>query len=164
MTMIGTASAQVARFRIEDPLPDELKGRVAELMHSERAEDAEAAFRAAKVDDGHLWRKHGVLLLRVETGCDDDLCMVIIGQVTDQAIVPRLTLRAGPTITVGDELVKIWGVVSSLFIFEGREGLKIHVWSRGDKWLADACGDCSFGSGARSKEDPLPPPSIKSSE
>ena len=167
LTMMGAASAQMARFRIEDPLPNELKGRVAELMRSERPEDAEAALRAAKIKDDHVWRTYGVLLLRVETGCEGDLCMVIIGQVTDQAIIPRLTLRAGPTVTVSDELVKIWGLISTNFIFEGRGDTKIDVWSRGDhgdRWIVNAYGGSFFSSGLRSQHDPSPPPSIKPPE
>ena len=92
--------------------------------------------------------------------------MVIIGKVTDQVITPQLILRAGPTVTVSDELVELWGIRSTSFIFEGRGGTKIDVWGRrgdhGDSWIADACGDCFSASEARSKPDLLPPPSDKS--
>lgn len=166
LTMIGVASAQGARFRIEDPLPDELKGRVAALMRSERPKDAEAALAAARIKDNRFWREGGPLLLRIESGCHGDLCMVMIGKVTDQAIIPQLTLRAGPTVTVSDELVELWGIWSTSFIFEGRGGTRIDVWGRrgdhGDSWIADACGGCFSASGARSKSDLLPPPSDKS--
>lgn len=162
LTMMGAASAQMARFRIEDRLPDELKGRVATMMRSERPKDAEAALTAAKVKDGLLWRKFGVLLLRVETGCEGDICMVMIGKVKDQAFIPQLMLRAGPTVTGGDEVTNLWGVNSSQFTFEGREGAKINVWSRGDNWVADAGGTCFSASAPNPKLDLLPPPSVKS--
>lgn len=167
LTMMCAASAQMTRFRIDDPLPDELKGRVAALMRSERPKDAEAALAAAKVKDDLLWRKYGVLLLRVETGCEGNLCMVMIGQVTDQAIIPQLMLRAGPTVIGGDEVINLWGVNSSQFTFEGREGAKIDVWSRGDqgdRWVVDACGTCFSASEARPKPDLWPPPAVESAD
>lgn len=164
LTMMGAVSAQMARFRIDDPLPDELKDRVAALMRSERPTDAEAALAAARIKDHRFWREGGPLLLRIETGCHGDLCMMMIGKVTDQAIIPQLTLRAGPTVTVSDELVKLWGIVSTRFIFEGGGGTKIDVWGRDGTWIADACGDCFSAFEANPKQNPLPPPSVKSAE
>ncbi|MFC5552432.1 hypothetical protein [Methylobacterium iners] len=160
LTVMGVASAQGARFRIEDPLPDVLKGRVAALMRSERPRDAEAALAAVRIKGDRFWREGGPLLLRIETGCHGDLCMVMIGKVTDQAIIPQLTLRAGPTVTVSDELVELWGIWSTRFILEGHGGAKIDVWGRrgdqGDSWIADACGGCVSASEAKP-----PPPSVK---
>ncbi|WP_156467535.1 hypothetical protein [Methylobacterium sp. Leaf102] len=166
LTMIGVASAEGARFRIEDPLPDELKGRIAALIRSERPRDADAALAAARIRDNGLWREGAPLLLRIETGCHGDLCMVMIGKVTNQAIIPQLTLGAGPTVSVSDELVELWGIRSTSFIFEGHGGTKIDVWGRrgdqGDSWIADACGSCFSASEPSLKPDLLPPPSDNS--
>lgn len=142
LALTGTASAQMAVFRIEDPVPNELKGRVADLIRSERPEDAEAALKAVKIKDNSLYRNGGILFIRIESGCREYTCMTIIAKVTSHAIVPQAILRSGPTIRASDEIENVWGVNSSVFIFEGSGGHELEVYARGDRWVVNACPQC----------------------
>ena len=161
LLLMSPAFAAGARIRIGDPLPEELKERVSDLMRSLRPDDADAALAAARIIDGPLWRQNAVLLLRIETDCRDDLCMVVIGRVTDRAIIPEVTLRAGPNAFMGDGGRRIWGFVGSPMAFQGRDGSGLLVYSGPNGWLVEACATCFRPLETRQPVLPTPPPPAK---
>lgn len=157
--MTSPSSAQIASLRIADPVPAELKQRVSQLLRLQRPRDADAAISAAKIEDGGVWRDAKILLLRVETGCRRGLCMVIVGRVTEQAIVPELILSAGPRAYAGDEVEVLWGARNAPLMFEGqgRSGL---VALRGEQgWVIESCAACFPAiEGTHEKLEPVPSP------
>ncbi len=160
LLLIGPDFAQSAQIRMGDPLPEELKERVSDLMRSLRPGDADAALAATKIEDGILLRQHAVLLLRVETDCRDDLCMVVIGRVTDRAIIPEVTLRAGPNVVMDDVGGKFWGFFGPPIEFQGRDGSGLLVYWGPNGWLVESCATC-FRPLETSKPVPPPPPKAK---
>jgi hypothetical protein len=88
---VSTASAGLT---IKDPVPSELQARVAGLLQDMRSGDADAAIGAARIIDGDLWRQYGLLFLRVEVDCRQELCMTIIARVNSNELVPELILNS----------------------------------------------------------------------
>lgn len=155
--LTSPSSAQVASLQIADPVPIELKERVSALLKLQRPHDPDAAIAAAKIEDSGLWRSAKVLLLRVETGCRRDLCMVIVGRVTENAIVPGLILGAGPRVYAGDEVEVIWGAASPPLMFEGHDRSAILAFWGEHGWVIESCAACFPAMEANQKRlEPTP--------
>lgn len=140
--LTSPSSAQVASLQIADPVPIELKERVSALLKLQRPHDTDAAIAAAKIEDGGLLHGFKILLLRVETGCRRDLCMVIVGRVTEKAIVPELILGTGPRVYAGDVVEVIWGAAGPPLMFEGHDRSAILAFWGEHGWVVEACSAC----------------------
>lgn len=112
------------------------------MLKLQRPHDTDAAIAAARIEDGGLLHGAKILLLRVETGCRRDLCMVIVGRVTEQSIVPELIVGAGPRVYAGDEVEIIWGAASPPLMFEGHNRSAILAFWGEHGWVVEACAAC----------------------
>lgn len=156
----GHAYAQAVGMQIEDPPPVELAERLSSLMHEVRPSDANASLNAIKILDGPLWREYNVLFLRVEADCQSDLCMTIIGRVSERRIMPELILRAKSSIILSDYGVMLWGssIASFPILFEGNDNSATVVWERDGKWIVGSCGNCFTLTQPATKRSPLQQP------
>ncbi len=160
----GQASVRL----IDDPLPQELKERTAELLRIVRPNEANEGLANARIIDDAGWRNHRILILRIETGCDQEFCMTMITRVSDLAIEPELILQAGRAVLFNDVGQNLWGDRNSSFpiLFEGKAGSALAAWDRDGRWVVEACGGrCGeqFGEIVKGASKPLRPPSISPS-
>jgi hypothetical protein len=155
----GPLQAQSVGLSIADPVPDDLRARVADLMHRIRPADTEAALAATRIIDRHgLWRELGTLFLRVEADCRDDLCMTVIARVTSTTLTPEVTLSAGTLVVFADYGYPLWGMDAHPIDIKGAGDSGTRLWLREGAWVVEACRGC-FPSAEELARRPPPPPS-----
>ncbi|MGE7417876.1 hypothetical protein [Methylobacterium tarhaniae] len=155
---VSPVSAQIA-LTIADPVLDDLRARVADLLRSMRPADPDIALDATRIIDDHgLWREHGTLILRVEANCRDGLCMTVIAQVTESGLVSQVTLNADNLVAFTDYSFPLWGEGAYPIHIKGAGSTGTVLWLRQGSWVVEACGDCFMSAEERAKR-PSPPPS-----
>ena len=141
---------------ISDPVPDELRERVADLLRIMRPADAAVAIDATRIIDGALWRQHGMLILRVEADCREGLCMTVVTRVKENGLIPEVTLKADTLVWIADYSYPLWGESAHPIRFKGAGSTGIDLWNRHGGWVVDACGHCFHSAEELARR--LPPP------
>ncbi|TXN25659.1 hypothetical protein [Methylobacterium sp. WL19] len=144
IAMVGAARGQAVTSWVDDPLPEALKGRAAELVRVLRPNDAEAALANMKMLRGGFGRNAELHILRLEADCNADYCMTLIARINDQAITPELTFIAGKTVLFSDWSEPRWGTTDwwPIIGFQGTKDAALIVTRRGEQWVITACGQC----------------------
>lgn len=136
------ALAQATVERIDTPLRFELRSRVADLLKKVRPKDFNEALANTKM----LWKpsSSNQIILRIEAACIAERCMTLVARVTEQEIVPELTLDAGQSVLVNDVLWPVWGSEPApSLMFEGHDGAGLLAVARKQGWVLSACGGCT---------------------
>ncbi|MFH6782668.1 MULTISPECIES: hypothetical protein [Methylobacterium] len=157
LATVTPLSAQIG-MEIGDPVPSDLRERVADLLRAMRPHDSDAAIAAARIIDGDLWRRYGLLLLRIEADCRATLCMTVLSRVGQADLTPQLTLNADKQVHLTDAGVDLWGALDFPIHIKGHGSTGIIATPRLGSWVVEACGGC-FPSGEELARRPAVPPS-----
>ncbi len=115
LVSVNPPKAMSAGMVIKDPVPSELRERVADLLRMMRPADAAVATR---IIDGALWREFGMLILRVEADCRNDLCVTVVIRVKN-GLIPEVPLKADARVDIADDSYPLWGEGARPIRFEG---------------------------------------------
>lgn len=157
LVSVSPLKAGSAGLVIKDPVPSKLRERVADLLRIMWPADAAAAIDATRIIDGVLWREHGMLILRVEADCRDDLCMTVVTRVKQSGLIPEITLKADRLVWIADYSDPLWKEGAHLIRFKGAGTTGIDLWLRHGGWVVAACGDCFPSKQEPARRYPSPP-------
>lgn len=154
---VSPLKAGSAGLVIKDPVPAELRERVADLLRIMRPADAAVAIDATRIIDGPLRRQYGMLILRVEAGCREGLCMTVVTRVKKNGLIPEVTLNAGTLVWIADHSDPLWGESAHPIRFKAAGSTGIDLWNRHGGWVVDACGDCFLSAEELARRFPATP-------
>lgn len=157
LVVINPIRAQSVGLTIKDHVPDDLRERVADLLRIMRPTDAASAMEAARIIDGDLWRRYGMLILRVEADCRDDLCMTVVTRVKKSGLIAEVTLKATTFVVIPDYSYPLWGESAYPIRFKGAGSDGIDLWLRPGGWVVAACGGCFPSEEELARRPPTPP-------